>query len=349
MSVVGRPPAKIVFLNPASDADPFYKKMVQFARLAAASLEVELTVLEAGRDLERMRSLALGLTEADGRPDYLILVNDRNLAADLLPQISQAGIRMMIVCEGFFVAERNLLGGPREKHSNWLGGLLPDDEQAGVLLAESLIAAARARRPAGGDGRLHLVGLSGAYTIGAILRLNGLRKVVARHEDVVLDEVAPALWSRETARRLTPELLERNPRTSVVWAASDDMALGALEAVAAAGRRPGEEVLIGGIDWSPFALPKLASGEFTASVGGHFLDCAWCVVMLHDHHHGRDFGATMELSRYVVLTRENGSRYKLFFDESLWRTLDFSRFSKVRNPSLAEYDFGVEAILAAKR
>lgn len=336
---------RVVFLNPASDADPFYKKMVQFARVAAADLGVELAVLEARRDLERMRTLALGLTREGNRPDYLILVNDRNLAADLLPQISQAGIRTVIVCEGFFVAERNLLGGPREKHPNWLGGLLPDDEQAGMLLAESLVAAARARQPAGGDDQVHLVGLSGAYSIGAILRLNGLRKVVARHPDVVLDEVAPALWSRETARRLIPELLERNPRTSLVWAASDDMALGALEAVAAAGRRPGEEILIGGIDWSPFALEKLASGEFTASVGGHFLDLAWCVVMVHDHHHGRDFGASIELSRYVVLTRENSSRYELFFDESRWPTVDFSRFSKVRNPDLSEYEFGVESIL----
>jgi hypothetical protein len=68
----------------------------------------------------------------------------RNLAADLLPQITAAGIKTFITCEGFFVAERHTLGRPREKHPNWLGGLLPDDEQAGVLLAETLVEAARA-------------------------------------------------------------------------------------------------------------------------------------------------------------------------------------------------------------
>lgn len=338
---------KIVFLNPASDADPFYKKMVQFARIAASDLGVELEVLEARRDLERMRQLAVGLTRAEERPDYLIMVNDRNLAADLLPQISAAGIQTAIVCEGFFVAEKSLLGEPGEKHANWLGGLLPDDEQAGRLLAEALLAAARERQLAAGDGRIHLVGLSGAYSIGAILRLNGLRKVVGRHADVVLDEVAPALWERETAARLIPELLERNPRTRVVWAASDNMALGAVEAMEKLGRRPGEEILSGGIDWSPFALEKLDSGAFTASVGGHFLDCAWCVVMLYDHHHGRARGPSMALSRYVVLTRENSRDYELFFDEARWREIGFSRFSRAANPELAEYEFSVDTILAA--
>lgn len=336
---------RVVFLNPASDADPFYRKMVQFARLAAADLGVELEVLEARRELERMRALALDLTREDRRPDYLILVNDRNLAADLLPQISEAGIRTVIVCEGFFVAERNLLGRPREKHPNWLGGLLPDDEQAGTLLAETLVEAARSRGLAADDGRIHLVGLSGAYSIGAILRLNGLRKVVRRHPDVVLDEVAPALWQRRTAARLTPELLERNPATTAIWAAADSMALGAVEALEALGRRPGEDLLVGGIDWSSFVPDQLDSGGFAASVGGHFLDCAWCVVMLYDHHRGHDFGASMGLSRYVVLTPENRARYRLFFDESRWSEIGFSRFSKAATPGLEEYAFSVEAIL----
>ncbi len=126
------------------------------------------------------------------------------------------------------------------------------------------------------------------------------------------------------------------------------MALGAVEAMEELGRRPGEEILTGGIDWSPFALEKLDLGTFTASVGGHFLDCAWCVVMLHDHHHGRDFGASIGLSEYVVLTRENSSRYELFFDETRWRDIEFSRFSRAANPGLAEYEFSVDTILAGR-
>jgi ABC-type sugar transport system substrate-binding protein len=338
---------RIVFLNPASDADPFYKKMVQFARLAAADLEVEFEVIEARRDMELMRQLALDLINATDRPDYLILVNDRNLAADLLPQITGAGLQTFIVCEGFFVAERNILGRPREKHPNWLASLLPDDDQAGELLAETLIEAAREQQLVADDGQIHIIGLSGAYSIGAILRLNGLRRVMARHPDVVLDEVAPALWEYETAARLTPELLERNPRGRVFWAANDDMALGAAQAVEAAGRRPGTDTLVGGIDWSAAVLEKISEGVFTGSVGGHFLDCGWSLVMLHDHYHGHDFGASVALSKYVALTKQNSSRYGLFFDEALWPSIRFSRFSKARNPGLEEYDFGLEAILAS--
>lgn len=337
---------KIVFLNPSSDADPFYMKLVRFARVAAEDLGVELQVLDGKRDLALMRRLALGLIEGNDRPDYLVLVNDRNLAAELLPQISGAGIKTFLVCEGFFIAEKLLLGKPREKYPTWLGGLLPDDEQVGRLLAETLIDAARAQQLVADDGLIHIVGLAGAYSAGSILRMNGLRKAVDQHADVVLDAVAPALWERQAAALLTPELLKLNHRASIIWSASDNMALGAAEALEATGRRPGSEILVGGIDWSPFALEKINSGVFTASFGGHFLDCAWSIVMLYDHYHGQDFGASMALSKYAALTKEHSSRYMLFFDESRWRDIKFSEFSKVVNPGLAEYEFGIDSILA---
>ena len=336
---------RVTFLNPASDADPFYRKMVQFARIAAEDLGVEFEVLEARRDLDRLRSLALGLTGRTDPPDYLILVNDRNVVAELLPGLSEAGLRIFVTCEGFFLAERQILGLPRENYPNWLGSLLPDDEQAGELLAETLIAAAREHGRAADDGSIHVIGLSGSYSIGAILRLNGLRKAVARHPDVVLDEVAPALWDHDTAASLTPELVSRNPEASVVWGANDDMALGAATALAASGRRPGVDIVLGGIDWAPAALCKIEEGVFAGSVGGHFLDCAWSLVMLHDHHHGHDFGATVAHSEYVALTRENSERYTLFFDEAEWARIRFSAFSKQRHPAVGEYRFGLDAIL----
>ena len=337
---------KIVFLNPASDADPFYKKMVQFARLAARELGVELEVLEAERELERMRRLALGLLERSDRPDNLNLVNDRNVAAEVLPPITEAGLKVFMTCEGFFLAERQILGRPREKHPNWIGSLLPDDEQSGRLLAETLVEAARERGLVAADGCIHVVGLSGAYSTGAILRLNGLREVVNRYPDVVLDEVAPALWSYETAARLTPQVIDRNPDAALFWAANDDMALGAAEAIAATSKRPGADVVLGGVDWAPGALSKISEGVFSCSVGGHFLDCAWSVVLLHDYHHGHDFGASIARSRYVALTQANLERYALFFDEKRWPEIRFSRFSRANNPELGDFDFGVDTLLS---
>jgi ABC-type sugar transport system substrate-binding protein len=334
---------KVTFLNPAYGTDAFYGKFVQFGRLAANDLGVELEVLDSDSDLDTMRDQVCELTERNSPPDYVVLVNTCNLGAELIPQLSNAGLSSFLVCEGFFLAERQLLGRPGGKHRSWVGSLLPDDEQAGYLLAETLIDAAREQNAVGEDGQIHVIGLSGAYSAAAIMRMNGLRRAVGSHQDVTLDEAAPAMWVRETAARHTREMLGRNSDATVIWAASDTMALGAEDEVVAAGKEPGREIILGGVDWSPSSLEKVEAGSFAASVGGHFLDCARAIVMLYDHHHGKK----MELesrSTFEVLTKENCGRYKLFFDQLGRHNLDFSEFSKVQNPELVDYDFSVRVI-----
>ena len=334
---------KVTFLNPGYDTDAFYRKFVHFGSLAANDLGIEFEVLASNSDLDTMRNQVRTLTTKSDRPDYVALVNTCNLGAELVPELSNAGLPCFLVCEGFFLAERMLLGKPRGKHQSWVGSLLPDDEQAGYLLAETLIEAAREQNALGEDGRIHVIGLSGAYSAAAILRMNGLRRAVNGHEDVTLDEAAPAMWMRETAARHTKELLGRNSNARVIWAASDMMALGAEDEVVSAGKEPGREILLGGIDWSPFALEKVETGSFTASVGGHFLDCARAIVMLYDHYHGKDLELESQ-SGFEVLTNESCSRYRVFFDQLGGNSLNFSEFSRVQNPELVEYDFSVEAI-----
>ena len=122
------------------------------------------------------------------------------------------------------------------------------------------------------------------------------------------------------------------------------MARGAVEAVAASGRTPGRDVFVGGIDWAPFVPAMLRDGRLHASVGGHFMDGAWALVMLHDYHHGRDFGSLQTASSYVLLTRDNLDAYAGFFDESRWRRVDFTRFSRALDPDLETYDFAVDSV-----
>ena len=213
-------------------------------------------------------------------------------------------------------------------------------------MAERLIAAARDAGKLAGDGTLHVAGLAGGYTSGSILRVSGLRQVITEDAGISFHGVAPADWQQTRAAELTAELLERHPRTAVVWAASDVMARGAIEAVAASGRRPGEDVFLGGVDWAPFVPDLIRDGRLSASAGGHFMDGAWALTMLYDHHHGRDFENLLNTSRPVLLTRDNVDEHAVFFDESRWRAADFTRLSRVLNPALETYDFAVDSVRA---
>ncbi len=291
-----------------------------------------------------MREAGRALASRKDRPDYLILINDLNIATEVLPLAANAGIKVLLITQGMLAADRHLVGEPRGLYPNWLGELLPDDRATGFLLANTLIEEARARGKRAGDGRIHICGLSANYTPASLFRVRGLQDAVARHSDVVLDETVLADWDRDKAVWWTGELLQRNPGTSVIWAADDTMALGACEAIETAGLVPGRDVFIGGVDWAPFALPCVLDGTFTTSLGGHFMDAAWGLIMLYDYHHGRDFGSLQVRSSNVPVTSLNVGEYLRLMDRSHWQKIDFSKVSRVRNPSREDRELSPTAV-----
>jgi ABC-type sugar transport system substrate-binding protein len=336
---------RVTFLNPGDASDPFFHAMASYMRRAAQDLGIELEILDCRRDAALRRSHAAELLDRATPPEYLLLVNEQGLAAEILPRACALGIKVLIINEGLLVPEQQKLGKAREIYPTWLGELVPDDQQAGYLLGKRLIATARGRHDDASDA-LHLCGVAGPFTPSSLLRISGLRRAVAEAGDVQLCEVAPANWNRERAATVTAELLERHPETAVLWVASDEMALGAASAIEAAGRTVGRDIVLGGIDWAPFAFDKIRDGTFVASVGGHFLDGAWALILLFDHHAGRDFGATQGGSRFALADRSTADRYERLFSQETVQGADFARMSKVRNPALQKYDFSVDAILA---
>ena len=280
---------RVTFLSPAGDDDSFFGPMIRVMETTARRLEIELEVVPCERDPTIFRDRGFEICARRTLPEYLIMVNENEIGVTLLPEAAQKGIRVLTLSQGFSSADGFTLGRPREKHPTWLGELLPDDRDAGARLAEILIGRARDQGLAAEDGLVHMIGVSGPFTIASILRLNGLRKAVADAEDVTLEELAPAGWDRERAYSVVRDMLIRYPQTAIIWAANDSMALGASEAVVDHGSTPGEDVLIGGVDWAGFVPEKIRSNELTASMGGHFFDGARALVLLYDHHHGNDF------------------------------------------------------------
>lgn len=341
---------RVCLLNPANDKDAFFGRMARFTKAAAESLGVELEVIECGdaeqaADTEQMTRIAQELVSRPVRPHYAIVSNTRFTALATVPLLASAGIRTFLITEGLFFAERRELGEPGQKHPNWIGELLPDDEQAGERLGSVLVEAARARGKVAADGKVHVVGLNGTQTIASVMRYKGLKDLAASRDGVTLNEVLPALWSHSEAKRITRDLMQRFPEATVIWAANDTMALGAAEVSEELGRHPGTDVFVGGIDWAPFAFEKIEQGVFAVSLGGHFMDGAWALTMLHDHHHGRPFEDTRSRSTWAAATAENLATYRRLYDETRWSSIDFTRFSRVKRPELEAYDFSVDSVL----
>ncbi|MBT9504151.1 MAG: ABC transporter substrate-binding protein, partial [Burkholderiaceae bacterium] len=216
-------------------------------------------------------------------------------------------------------------------------------EEAGYLTAKALIAQGLRAKLLGADGLLHLLAIAGdKSTPVSVLRNQGMQRAVAEQAGKVrLEQIVYADWRRDKAAEQAGWLLARYPQARLLWAGSDQMAFGAMEAAQQIGREPGRDMLFSAINTSPEAMQARIAGRLCSLAGGHFMAGAWALVMLYDHHHGRDFadeGLELDRPMFTLFDRATAERYLQRFGDGIGG-IDFRPFSKVLNPRLKRYDF----------
>lgn len=337
-----RPP-RVVFLDAMQPENPWRRELVGAMSAAAHDLGIDFVDLPVGHwpgdILEQARQVVAG----PGRPDYLLVTLHRGIGPGLLEVAERAGVPVFVINSGLLPADRARYGGPRQHFPHWLGQMLPDDVDAGRQQALLLLEAARAR----GGEPVRLVALEGRRGDGsAMLREEGLRQALAASPDAELLQEVRASWKRDEARRKTFLLRRRYPEMGALWVANDNMAMGALQGLADAGA--GGQVVVGGVDWTPEALEAVRDGRMVASLGGHFLEGAWALVLLHDYHQGRDFASeALEWRTHMLpLTRDTVDAWLRLRSGTDWEAYDFRAFSRAAHPGLTHYDFSLQALLA---
>ncbi|MFC3687527.1 ABC transporter substrate-binding protein [Aquipuribacter hungaricus] len=93
-----------------------------------------------------------------------------------------------------------------------------------------------------------------------------LDQVEAEHPglEVVVEQTAN--FARDEGQTVTEQLLQSNPEIDAIYAHNDEMALGAVTAVSAAGRQPGSEVRIVSIDGTANAVQAIVDGQINAVI-----------------------------------------------------------------------------------
>jgi ribose transport system substrate-binding protein len=121
--------------------------------------------------------------------------------------------------------------------------------------------AAHLFRRIGGTGDIVVIeGIPGAVTSQE--RLRGFREAAREVPGIRIAASRAADYQRETARSVTAELLAGLPRVDGILCANDTMALGAIEALEAAGRR----MPLVGVNAIPEAIAAIKSGRLLATV-----------------------------------------------------------------------------------
>lgn len=328
----------VVFLSPGRSDEVFWVEYAAFMQRAAGDLDMQLEVLYSERTVEGMRERAREVLARKQKPDYLMFVNEQFVGPEILRMYADSGIKLFSVHSTLTPEQQLITGGTREKYANWIGSLVPNDEEAGYLMARALIELT----PTGVGEMIAFSGIK--QTPSALLREAGLQRALAEHPHVRLRQLLYGEWMEQRAYEQASALLPRYPQVSLVWSANDNMAFGVMHAA----RDQGRALRYSALNNSVAALRARVDGRLSVLGSGHFILGGCALVMIHDYAAGVDFaerGGKDQVARLFRLLDAQQARRLLHNLQASRDELDFRAFSAVGKPQMQRYAFSIDTLL----
>ncbi|MDR1427970.1 MAG: D-ribose ABC transporter substrate-binding protein [Bifidobacteriaceae bacterium] len=149
----------------------------------------------------------------------------------------------------------------------------------------------------------------------APVRSNAYHSVIEQYPDLELLQTETANWNRDEGFQKMEILLQAHPDLTGVLSGNDEMALGAIAAIEAAGKVPGKDVLVMGFDGSPDAVEAIESGKLLGTVLQPIVaETEELVKQLGAYLKSGSTGADAEKQAMdcVLITPDNTDEYSLF-------------------------------------
>lgn len=354
-SIVHAEPYKVAMFYPR-DA-PFWNMFTNFMQEAANDLGIELQLYNGENNhLKMVREVEQALKGSD-KPDVILFSNFKYTAVKIISMAEEAKVAAFLVNSPLSPKGAAKMGAPRANYRFWIGEMFPDEEGAGIMLANMLIDEAKTQHKVHTDGKVHMLGFNGPLASGsAITRLAALKKVVKQRTDVELLQIVNIPeWDEKDAQRRLPGLMKRYPQATVAWSGSARLTMGILAGIQQLNLTPGQDLFTEciGFDFSHEIFPRIQAGEVVAASGGHFIEGAWALILVYDYLHGVDFAeqSVSLLTPMGIVTKDNAGIYlRNLTDEKLTpenlTRIDFTQYSKALNPEIQEYQFSLDSVLS---
>jgi ribose transport system substrate-binding protein len=242
---------EIVFIM-KSLANPFFIDMEDGAREEAAKLGVNLTVLAPQREIDTAEQMTIVENQITLGVDAIILVpNGSRELAPAIKAANDAGIPVLIVDTKMDPEAMKEAGAVAETFigsDNYLGGSIAAETIADLL---------------GGSGKVAVLeGIPGHETAWA--RDSGFKETIAKYPGIEVVASQTAHWDRAEGLDVFTNMLQGNPDIDALFAANDQMALGAIQAIESAGRTG--DIIVVGFDANNDARTAIKDGTMYGSI-----------------------------------------------------------------------------------
>ncbi len=116
-------------------------------------------------------------------------------------------------------------------------------------------------------GKARIIELQG--TIGASAatdRMKGFKDAISKYPDMVIIASQSGDFARDKGRQVFETLYQAHPDANALYGHNDEMTMGAIAAMQAAGKTPGKDVTIASIDGTKDAAQAVADGQIAVLV-----------------------------------------------------------------------------------
>ncbi len=231
---------------------PFFLDMQRGAEEAASQAGIQLVVQAAEReiDVEKQMQIIENLLQTGVRALIVTPSGSREIAS-VIVKANRANVPVIVVdtrVDPKAAADNNL------KIESFIGS---DNYEGGRLAGEYLAKAT------GGTARVAILeGIPGHETGDS--RLRGFRDALQKHPAMTILASQTANWERDQGFTVFQNMLQAHPGIDALFACNDLMALGAVEAIAAAGRAG--RIRVVGFDALDDAREAIEAGRMEASM-----------------------------------------------------------------------------------
>jgi ribose transport system substrate-binding protein len=231
---------------------PFFVDMRRGAQEAADRLGVDLLVQAAEReiDVEKQMQIIENLLQTGVKALIVTPSGSREIASAIV-KANRANVPVIVVdtrVDPKIAAENKL------KIDSFIGS---DNYEGGRLAGEHMV------KITGGKARVAVLeGIPGHETGDS--RLRGFKDLLQKHTGMTIVASQPANWERDQGFTVFQNMLQAHPDVDALFACNDLMALGAVEAIAAAGRSG--RIRVVGFDALDDARKAIDAGRMDASM-----------------------------------------------------------------------------------